>query len=56
MLKKLDNLDLIMIEQPLEPGDLIDHVALQVQLKTSICLDESIVSLDDVEKISTYRI
>ena len=51
MLKKLDNLDLIMIEQPLEPGDLIDHAALQAQLKTSICLDESIVSLDDVEKM-----
>lgn len=51
MLKKLDNLDLIMIEQPLEPGDLIDHAALQAQLKTSICLDESIVSLADVEKM-----
>ncbi|MFT9457400.1 MAG: enolase C-terminal domain-like protein [Liquorilactobacillus hordei] len=56
MLKKLDNLDLIMIEQPLEPGDLIDHAVLQAQLKTSICLDESIVSLDDAEKTSTYRI
>ena len=51
MLRKLDNLDLIMIEQPLEPGDLIDHAALQAQLKTSICLDESIVSLADVEKM-----
>ncbi|KRM89901.1 o-succinylbenzoate synthase [Liquorilactobacillus cacaonum] len=51
MLKKLDDLNLIMIEQPLEPGDLIDHAALQAQLKTSICLDESIVSLDDVEKM-----
>ncbi|MEE5988748.1 o-succinylbenzoate synthase [Ligilactobacillus equi] len=51
MLKKLDELNLIMIEQPLEPGDLIDHATLQAQLKTPICLDESIVSLDDARKM-----
>lgn len=51
MLKKLDQLNLIMIEQPLEPGDLVDHATLQSQLKTSICLDESITSLDDARKM-----
>lgn len=51
MLKKLDDLNLIMIEQPLEPGDLIDHATLQSQLKTAICLDESITSLDDAKKM-----
>lgn len=51
LLKRLDNLNLIMIEQPLEPGDLIDHATLQSQLKTSICLDESITSLDDTRKM-----
>lgn len=51
MLKKLDELGLIMIEQPLEPGDLVDHAKLQKQLKTSICLDESVTSLDDAKKM-----
>jgi O-succinylbenzoate synthase len=51
MLKKLDNLNLIMIEQPLEPGDLVDHASLQKQLKTKVCLDESITSLEDTRKM-----
>ncbi|WP_125567386.1 o-succinylbenzoate synthase [Companilactobacillus insicii] len=51
MLKRLDDLDLIMIEQALEPGDLVDHATLQSQIKTSICLDESVTSLDDARKM-----
>lgn len=51
-LKKLDDLNLQMIEQPLEPGDLIDHAELQSQIKTPICLDESIVELSDVRKMA----
>jgi O-succinylbenzoate synthase len=51
MLKRLDDLNLIMIEQPLEPGDLVDHATLQAELKTSICLDESITSLEDTRKM-----
>ena len=38
----LDDLSLMMIEQPLEYDDVGRHVALQKQLKTPICLDESI--------------
>ena len=45
LLKELDRFDLLMIEQPLAPGDLVDHAKLQRTLRTSICLDESIVSL-----------
>jgi len=45
LLKKLDEYNLLMIEQPLTPGDLLDHSKLQQQLRTSICLDESIVCL-----------
>jgi o-succinylbenzoate synthase len=41
-LAKLDPFDLMMIEQPLDYDDLSDHAALQKQLKTPICLDESI--------------
>jgi o-succinylbenzoate synthase len=45
LLKSLDDYNLLMIEQPLTPGDLLDHSKLQQQLRTSICLDESIVCL-----------
>ena len=41
-LRKLDRFRLLMLEQPLTPGDLLDHAALQKQLRTPICLDESI--------------
>lgn len=45
LLRKLDEYNLLMIEQPLTPGDLLDHSKLQQQLRTPICLDESIVCL-----------
>lgn len=51
LLKKLDELNLIMIEQPLEPGDLVDHAKLQAVLKTPVCLDESVTSLEDARKM-----
>ncbi len=41
----LDNLDLLLIEQPLADDDLYDHSHLQRLFKTPICLDESILSL-----------
>jgi len=44
MLRRLDEFGLAMIEQPLAHDDLIDHAALQRQLATPICLDESITS------------
>ncbi|MGK7955014.1 MAG: enolase C-terminal domain-like protein, partial [Crocosphaera sp.] len=50
LLKTLDNFNLMMIEQPLGWDDIIDHAALQQQSKTPICLDESILSLDDTRK------
>ncbi|HXU40186.1 MAG TPA: o-succinylbenzoate synthase [Blastocatellia bacterium] len=45
MLKRLDAYNLLMIEQPLAPGDLVDHSKLQRELRTPLCLDESIVCL-----------
>ena len=42
-LKKLDDFDLLMVEQPLQNDDLLDHAKLQQLMKTAICLDESIV-------------
>lgn len=44
-LRALDDFDLLMIEQPLEYDDIRDHAELQAQLRTAICLDESIHSL-----------
>lgn len=44
-LRSLDEFDLLMIEQPLDHDDLIDHAKLQEGIKTSICLDESITGL-----------
>ena len=49
-LAKLDELDLMMIEQPLAHDDIIDHADLQAKIQTPICLDESIYSLEDVKK------
>ena len=48
-LRELDRLGLMMIEQPLAWDDLLRHADLQKQLKTPICLDESITSLDRAE-------
>lgn len=50
MLKELDEFGLIMIEQPLAHDDIIDHAALQRELKTPICLDESIHTVEDARK------
>lgn len=44
-LKPLDDLNLLLIEQPLDEEDLWDHHRLQKEFKTAICLDESILSL-----------
>jgi O-succinylbenzoate synthase len=41
-LSELDQFSLLMIEQPLDYDDVMDHVALQQAVKTPICLDESI--------------
>lgn len=40
----LDNLNLLLIEQPLPEDDLWDHRQIQKRFKTPICLDESITS------------
>jgi O-succinylbenzoate synthase len=49
-LRLLDQFDLMMIEQPLGWDDMVDHSQLQRELKTPICLDESIHSYEDARK------
>lgn len=43
-LKPLDDMDLLLIEQPLAEDDIWDHAKLQKGFKTALCLDESILS------------
>ena len=49
-LVELDRYGLLMLEQPLPPGDLLDHAALQQRMRTPICLDESIESARDARQ------
>lgn len=49
-LKKLDAFGLLMLEQPFPSYDLWDHSRLQKEMKTSLCLDESILSVDSARK------
>ncbi|WP_456273576.1 o-succinylbenzoate synthase [Bacillus sp. AK031] len=48
-LKAMDEFQLEMIEQPLGIDDIYDHSLLQKEMKTKICLDESISSLHDAK-------
>ena len=48
-LAEMDDLDLLMIEQPLAHDDLHLHARLQEVLRTPVCLDESIHSAGDAE-------
>jgi O-succinylbenzoate synthase len=41
-LARLDEFQLMMIEQPLDYDDVLDHAALQERIRTPICLDESL--------------
>jgi len=43
-LAKLDDFDLLLIEQPLEEEDIVGHADLAKMMNTPICLDESVTS------------
>ena len=43
-LARLDPFDLLLIEQPLDEEDVLGHADLARQIRTPVCLDESIVS------------
>lgn len=49
-LRDLDQFSLSMIEQPLSHGDIVNHSVLNKKIDTSICLDESIHSAEDVRR------
>jgi O-succinylbenzoate synthase len=49
LFKALDEFNLMMIEQPLAHDDMFDHAQLQKQIKTPVCLDESIKTPADAQ-------
>lgn len=49
-LKRLDEFDLLMIEQPLSHDDILDHAQLARRIDTTICLDETIRSARHAEQ------
>src|SRR5207237_1784707 len=50
LFKRIDPTNPTMIEQPLAHDDLVDHATLQRQIRTPVCLDESIHSAEDARK------
>ena len=50
LFKRIDAYTPTMIEQPLAYDDIVDHAALQREITTPICLDESIHTGDDARK------
>jgi O-succinylbenzoate synthase len=49
LLAKLDEFNLLLIEQPLNEHDILGHAMLAKEVKTPICLDESIISLQSAQ-------
>src|SRR6185369_8386095 len=47
LFQRLDQFNLMMLEQPLAHNDIFDHATLQRQITTPVCLDESIRSAED---------
>lgn len=54
-LVRLDDLDLVMVEQPLAWDDVARHAELQQRMRTPICLDESITNIARAEDMIRLR-
>jgi len=54
-LRRLDDFDLMMIEQPLSHDDIIDHATLQSKLRTPVCLDECIRTVRHAQQAIELR-
>jgi O-succinylbenzoate synthase len=53
-LVQLDEFDLLLIEQPLHEEDLLGHKLLADRMMTPMCLDESVLSVDNAESLIDY--
>lgn len=47
---KIDELGLLCLEEPLADGDFLAYQKLQAQMRTPLCLDESIQTVEDLKK------
>jgi O-succinylbenzoate synthase len=59
LFKALDEFNLMMLEQPLAHDDVFDHAELQKQIRTPVCLDESVRTFEDAKhaiELSACRI
>ncbi len=52
-LRVLDDFGLLMIEQPFAPAELEQTAQLAASIRTPICLDESLETLDDLQRAVT---
>ncbi|MFP3843157.1 o-succinylbenzoate synthase [Priestia filamentosa] len=55
LLEQLDTLNLMMIEQPFGKDEFFQHSELQKVLKTPICLDESITSVEKAYQAIQFK-
>jgi O-succinylbenzoate synthase len=55
LFKRMDEFNLMMFEQPLAHDDIFDHAKLQREIRTPVCLDESIHSAEDARKAIETR-
>lgn len=53
-LTALDDFDLLLIEQPIHEEDYLGHKMLAERMTTPMCLDESILSVDNAESLIDY--
>lgn len=51
---RLDEFDLLLIEQPIHEEDYLGHKLLAERMGTPICLDESVLSADNAESLIDY--
>ena len=50
LFRQVDEFNLAMIEQPLAHDDVVDHAKLQQAIRTPVCLDETITSVERVRQ------
>jgi O-succinylbenzoate synthase len=51
---RLDDYDLLLIEQPIHEEDYLGHKLLAARMRTPVCLDESVLSADNAESLIDY--
>ena len=55
IMRMMDKFNIKMIEQPFDPEDLLIHAALRKEIKTPICLDESITGSKAAENAVSLK-